>query len=204
MQVDIETLREQAQKTEETKEVVEGATGGASESVGPGTQSAIAEFKEQMRARQELEQLITEERGPSLTEGIAEFLKDPDARAMLKELWFGPGEGQTQRQPQRQPQETPSKQPDSAHAGADTQDMTQTPDLDMDTDTAYNMLITILGGIAESNPDMTASEMSDFAMLLNQVTTNVAQQKPDMNAEQMVGYAENYEGLLKRELEQLT
>jgi hypothetical protein len=159
------------------------------------------DLQEMMEFAQEIQQ-------PSLQEQVAQLAQDPMLQEAIKKLWYGP-DGQSEQQPRQvesqQPQQ-PQMESDSPDPEAQAQPdggAAANVDLDASPEQAYDVIMTVLGAVAEEHPDMTAGEMAGHAQLLTMVAQNVAHARPDMEAEQMEQYGRQFDSQIQQELASL-
>jgi len=159
------------------------------------------DLQEMMEFAQEIQQ-------PSLQEQVTQLAQDPMLQEAIKKLWYGPD-----RQAEQQPRQVESQQPQQPQMESDSPepDAQAQPDggaaanvdLDASPGQAYDVIMTVLGAVAEEHPDMTAGEMAGHAQLLTMVAQNVAHARPDMEAEQMEQYGQQFDSQIQQELASL-
>lgn len=183
MKIDHETLKRAAGETEAAEE----AASEAAESVATGkganvartTDSAIEELTQTIRARKELEEVLQEEKSQGLGDALAEFFGDPQVRSVLAEAWYGPGgpggdsgpetmESTTRQTPEpatgtMKELKGDTDEPDEPDATDTQEQMTDGGTGQLDSDDVYEILMTAMGNIASQKPDMTISEAMSHA-----------------------------------------
>lgn len=160
-----------------------GAPAGAGGS--PGMDFTIGEFLSFKEKERRLHEELEKRDETSLSDGIKQFLADPEARQMLKQLWYGTDDGgdrprgqarPTMRQQQQQ-QPQPQREPLPAADGGST-DMTQR------TEDGYVL------------------DVDDLHHLLTTILTQVSAMKPGITADQMAQHADTYEDQIKQQLQE--